>query len=128
MAIEDHQHKQWFRDYVTPEMGTFGMGEVWVYFFKETPIGVRHHEKNTAFFIQAAEITPELVSKYSLVPTIELLKQENVDECINEMDTSNETLEIIKFVELQDKISEMIIEEIQEQMNQRLLGKDYKAE
>lgn len=113
-------HKFFFRDYVTPEILSYAVGDVWLYHFKETLVGVRHHANMTAFFMDLESLK---TTKQQWVPTIELLKDSHIQDCLNEMDRTGETLEFLHIDEIGPKAMELVMAELAKAIDDNLTGK-----
>lgn len=109
-----------FRDYVTEDVSSYGIGSVWVYHFKETLIGVRDIETRQAWFVELST-TKENTQDY--VPTLEQLKEEHISEAINEIRRDGETLKYIPMNEIMGKAKELVMHELSREMDAKLTGK-----
>ena len=113
------QDNYFFRDYVTEDILSYGMGPVWLYHFKETLIGVRDTETKEAFF---AEINTVKDFKAQYVPTIDQLTDAHIKEAIEEIDRQGETLNFMPINEVMRKAKELAAREIGREMDALLTG------
>jgi hypothetical protein len=89
-----------FRDYVTEDIMSYGIGEIWTYHYKETIIGVRDCRNKRAYFLKH-ELLPKGDNRFS--PTIEQVTAAHIKECAEDMEHSEE---VIEYVSIEDLISE----------------------
>ena len=108
-----------FRDYVTEDISSIGIGPVWIYFFKETLIGVRDLEMKEAWF---AVVDTVKTFKANYVPTIEQLTSEHIKEAIDEIDRQGETIKYLDLPEVMQKAKEIALREFGREMDAKLTG------
>ncbi len=116
---ETYNANYFFRDYVTEDILSYCIGEVYIYHFKETLVGVRHNTKKLAYFVDLATL-PKQNSLYA--PTIEQLTEENIQNCIDEVDHSGEKLERIPLNECVPRTLEFLMEELGSYMDKLITG------
>lgn len=114
------QDNYFFRDYVTEDILSYGVGPVWLYHFKETLIGVRDTEAKVAFF---ADINTVKDFKGQYVPTIDQLTEAHIKEAIEEIDRQGETLNYLPINEVMRKAKELALQEFGREMDAQLTGK-----
>lgn len=108
-----------FRDYVTEDILSYGVGPVWLYHFKETLIGVRDTETKEAFFTDI-ETVKDYKGQY--VPTIDQLTDAHIKEAIEEIDRQGETIKFIPINEVMQKAKELALREFGREMDAKLTG------
>lgn len=113
------QDNYFFRDYVTEDILSYGIGPVWLYHFKETLIGVRDTEIKEAYFVKLDSI-PEHKAQY--VPTIEQLTEAHINEAIEEIDRQGEKLDYLPINEIMSKAKELVLQELGREMDVQLTG------
>lgn len=118
MANEIWDKNYLWRDYVTEDISVTCMGEIDLYFFKETLIGVRDNSSMTAAFI-TIESVPKTSSPYA--PTLEQMTEEHIKEAINELDTTNEKLDRIHMDDLMGRAMELCANEVSRLLDKHLL-------
>lgn len=106
-----------FRDFVSEDIVSIGIGWTWLYFFKETLIGVRHSKKKVGFFVKL-ESTKALGN--SLVPTIEFMTEEHINDAVNEIDRSEENTQYLDYEDMLSKAKEMVCEEMADAIDKAL--------
>jgi hypothetical protein len=118
MANEIYDKNYLWRDYVTEDIAVLCFGQIDLYFFKETLVGVRDNKDMVAFFI-TLESVPKSSSPYA--PTMEKLTEEHIKEAIDELDTSGEKLERIHMDDLMSKSMELCSMEVSRLLDKHLL-------
>lgn len=108
-----------FRDYVTEDILSYGVGPVWLYHFKETLIGVRDTETKEAFFTDIESVKDY---KGQYVPTIDQLTDAHIKEAIEEIDRQGETIKFIPINEVMQKAKELALREFGREMDAKLTG------
>lgn len=108
-----------FRDYVTEDILSYGVGPVWLYHFKETLIGVRDTETKEAFFTDIETVKDH---KGQYVPTIDQLTDAHIKEAIEEIDRQGETIKFIPINEVMQKAKELALREFGREMDAKLTG------
>lgn len=108
-----------FRDYVTEDILSYGVGPVWLYHFKETLIGVRDTETKEAFFTDIESVKDY---KGQYVPTIDQLTDAHIKEAIEEIDRQGETIKFIPINEVMQKAKEFALREFGREMDAKLTG------
>ena len=106
-------------DQVTEDVASVGYGEVWIYFFKETLIGVRDVRNAKAAFLKV-ETKNETTTAMS--PTLEYLTDAHIREAIDEMRNDGEVVEFFHINELGDIAVAYFAAELNFIMNSKLLG------
>lgn len=106
-------------DPVTEDVNSVGCGEVWCYYFKETLIGVRDVRNARAFFL---DVSTKDDTQAAMAPTIKYLTDAHVKEAIDEVSNEGEKLEYVHIKELGAKAQLLVMEELNDLMNKRLLG------
>jgi len=109
-----------FRDYVTEDISSYGIGSVWTYHFKETLIGVRDIETREAWFVDLNTVNDD---KQHYVPTIEQLKPEHLNDAVNEVKRDGEVLRYIPMSDIMNKAKELVLIELGREMDAKLTGK-----
>jgi|SRR6478609_1180355 len=113
-----------FRDYVTDDILSYGVGPVWLYHFKETLIGVRDTEAKISYFCTIESIA---AVKGQFVPTIEQLTEAHITEAIEEVDRSGEEIKRIPITEIMSTAKELTLREFGREMDARLTGQARQA-
>lgn len=108
-----------FRDFVSEDVISVSVGMVWLYFFKETLIGVRHTKKKVAWFVRLESTKP---MSSTLVPTIEFLTEEHIRDAVNEVDKTDEKTEFVDFEDMLSKAAELVANEMSEFIDTHLVG------
>src|SRR5688572_11483687 len=88
------------RDFVSHDIISYGIGQVWLYHYKETLIGVRHHDNLVAYWLN---IETAKKSKRVMAPTVDQITPEHIKECIAEMSGDGEKTEYLDFEPLMEK-------------------------
>lgn len=98
-----------FRDYITEDIMSYCIGEVYLYHYKENLIGVRDMRNQTAYFLNT-ETIPAETTMYP--PTIKQITEEHIKDSIDEIDRGNEKLVRLDISDLVTKAREVIAAEI----------------
>lgn len=88
MANETYNLNFFFRDYVTDDIMSYCIGEVYLYHYKETLFGVRDMRAKKSTFVEIASIK-ELESHFA--PTIDQLTEQHIKEATDEVEHAGET-------------------------------------
>lgn len=108
------------RDYVTNDIASVGIGNCWLYFYKETLVGVRDAHQKLAYFV---DVSTKADTKANFAPTIDNLTETHVKECIDEGDISGEKQEFLHINELGAKAQELCAMEMSRLLDAALLNK-----
>ena len=108
-------------DLVTEDTTSVGFGEVWIYFFKETQIGVRDARNGVAYFMDADTKND---TKAPMAPTLANLTKEHVREAIEEQDPSAEKCHIFHISELYGHTVRILAAEMNMLLNEAMMGQD----
>lgn len=109
-----------WRDYVTEDIVAYGIGNVWLYHYKENLIGVRNIEIKEAYFVRKEDIPVE-DERWS--PTIRQITAEHIKECITDVDMPEEKLQYIPMEDLAAKAFHLVTHEITTKIDSLFLGK-----
>lgn len=109
------------RDYVTADITSVGIGNIWLYFYKETLVGVRDAAQKLAYFM---DVKTKSDTKANLAPTIDFLTDVHIKECIDEGDITGEQQEFLHINELGAKAQELCALEMSRLMDAALLQKN----
>jgi len=107
------------KDIVTDDIDSLGIGEVWLYYYKETMIGARHVREKVSYFIDADTKND---TKAPMAPTLKNLTNEHVQAAINEHDQSTETCHRVHFQELFRHATMMLYKETNLLADQVMMG------
>lgn len=118
MAEQFPSQTYFVRDFVTPDITSVGIGNVWLYFYKETLVGVRDAAQKLAYFMDVKSRTE---TKANMAPTLANLAETHIKECIDEGDISGEKQEFIHINELGAKAQELCALEMSRLMDAALL-------
>lgn len=108
------------RDYVTNDIAAMGIGNCWLYFYKETLVGVRDAHQKIAYFV---DVKTKAETKANFAPTIDNLTDAHIKECIDEGDISGEKQEFMHIDEIGAKAQELCALEFSRLMDAALLAK-----
>lgn len=106
-------------DQVTEDVASVGHGECWMYFFKETLIGVRDVRNSVAYFLK---VDTKDDTKAPMAPTIRYLTDAHVKEAVEEMSNDQEKIEYLHINELGDKADLILMGELNFMINSKLMG------
>lgn len=109
------------QDPITEEVTSFSVGEVWMYFYKETLIGVREMHKNVSTFVT---LDTKTKSAYPRPPTLEYLSEDDILEAIHEVQTTNETIRYTHVDDIFAVATDAIAREIKRMVTAAITGKD----
>ena len=106
-------------DQVTESISSTGIGEVWLYFYKENLIGVRDvRNKRSTFMI----VGTHKESKGPLPPTINNLTEAHIKEAIDEHDQSAETVDRVPYMDLFAAATKLLLPELNLMINREMMG------
>lgn len=118
--MTEYQDEIWaVSDQVTEDISSTGLGEVWLYFYKECLIGVRDVRNKKSFFVIPGT---HKESKAPLPPTIDNLTEDHVREAIEEHDQETETCERVPFMEMFNCLNRLLLPEINLMVNRVMIG------
>lgn len=106
-------------DQITEQIITIGIGEVWLYFYKETLIGVRDVRNKVSYFLDPDTKND---TKTTMAPTLANLTEESIREAIEEHDLSSEKTHRVHLQELFDHTTRLILGELHVLIKQSILG------
>lgn len=108
------------QDPVTEDISSVGIGECWLYFYKETLIGARHITTNVSYFIDA-KTTKD--TKAPVAPTLQHCTNEHIQEAIDERDQSQETCHRVAFSEIFGHAMRILLMETNDLVDDILMGR-----
>lgn len=106
-----------WRDYVTEDILSYCIGEVYFYHYKETLIGVRSVRENVGFFLDIATHT---TGNQLYSPTLDQLTEQHIKEAVDEIDRSNEKTGYMPIGEIAPKGQELLAREMSILIDKRL--------
>ena len=116
---KEYELNYFFRDYVTEDIVSYCIGEVYLYNFKETLIGVRAMDKNVGFFVDINTVEKQMAG---YVPTLDHLTDQHIKEAVEEVDRSNEKTSYIPIGEIVGKAQELLANEISKLLDKKIMG------
>ena len=116
---KEYELNYFFRDYVTEDIVSYCIGEVYLYNFKETLIGVRAMDKNVGFFVDINTVEKQMAG---YVPTLDQLTDQHIKEAVEEVDRSNEKTSYIPIGEIVGKAQELLANEISKLLDKKIMG------
>lgn len=108
-------------DQVTEDITSVGFGEVWMYFYKETMIGVRDARNKVSFFMTADSKSE---TKAPMAPTLANLTEDHIREAIEEHDQSSEKCTRVPMVDLFSHAVRLSAAEMNLLLNETMMGND----
>jgi hypothetical protein len=106
------------RDFVTPDITSVGLGNLWLYFYKETLVGARDAAQKLAFFV---DVKSKSDTKANMAPTLANLSETHIKECIDEGDIQGEQQTFLHINEIGAKAQELCALEMSRLMDAALL-------
>lgn len=119
MANDIAEANYFFRDYVTADILSYCIGDCYLYHYKETLIGVRDVQRKKGFFLDVKTV-PKTGSLYA--PTLDNITVKEVQDCVDEMDRSGETILYVDIRELVSLGQQVLARELASLMDRKLLG------
>jgi hypothetical protein len=108
-----------FRDYITEDIASIVIYKTYLYFYKETLVGVRDTRAVTGFFLDVKTV-PKSGSIYA--PTLDDVTEQNIKDCIDELEHSQETITFLPIAEIVPKAQELVSMELSHLLDERMMA------
>lgn len=107
------------KDFVTEDIISVSFGDCWLYFYKETLIGVRHIPTKVSYFM---DVKTKADTKANMAPTLDNLTEAHIKEAVDEIDPNAETTHLLPMTDLGGKALELAALELSTLLDSRLAG------
>ena len=104
------------QDLVTADVASFAIGQLWLYFYRETLVGVRNLETDEGYFLNAKTKLPD--NGFS---SQHLITEKIIEGAVNE-GVSNTPVKYLEFEALADKALQMTLAEASNMAEKHLLA------